>query len=132
MPRHRMGDLVPTDLGDRLLPGATHGRGDPLDFELRGPDGGLIPTADIGVNDCEYLLAMARKAEDDPEPILGDEEAAELQAAIEHDAALIAEWFDASDSVDLGDVHVGDEPWQESPFPRYQILVTLFDDADIP
>jgi hypothetical protein len=131
MPKLRMGDLITTALGERVLETGAAGHPEVPDLELRGADG-VIPAADIAIRDTEYLLAIARRLEDEPEPILPDEEAAELEAGIEHDAALVAEWMDAAEGPDLSDVHVGEEPWQESAWPRYQIMVFLHDDAAIP
>lgn len=127
-----MGDLITTELGDRVLETEAPGHPEVPDLELRGADGVAIEAEDIAIRDTEYLLATARRLEDEPEPVLPDEEAAELEAAIEHDAARVAEWMDAAEGPDLSDVHVGDEPWQESAWPRYQIMVFLYDDAAIP
>ena len=128
----RMGDLITTEIGDRVLETDAAGHPAVPDLELRGPDGVAIPAKDIAIRDTEYLLAIARRLEDEPEPILPDEEAAALEAAIEDDAALVAEWMDAAEGPELSDGQGRDVPWQEAAWPRYQILVFLFDDAAIP
>jgi hypothetical protein len=170
---HRMGDLVTTDVGDRLLPLATaparalralvkasrdglHEAGascsgeelpqtteyadaaeafaqaESLELGLRAPDGAVIPTESVRVQDTHYLLELAREDEERFErEYFGDELDPRIAADIEHDAALIAEWF-ADEDLDLSDVSVGDEPWQVSQFPRYQIQIHLEDDRSVP
>jgi hypothetical protein len=131
LPKLRMGDLITTERGDQLLHRDTRGHPEPPALELRGADGAVVPCLDIAIRDTECLFTPAHGIEEDPEPLLSDDEAAELEAAIEHDAALIREWMDAGDPLNQS-VRAGDEPWQESTLPRYQIMVTLFDDGAVP
>lgn len=98
-----------------------------LELELRGPDGSVIPTEWIDVRDTEFLQSLVDDRERD-EDIFGSPEDSEfdpeLEAAIEHDLAIIEEW------------HADDPPTDESfeapTFPRYQIQVGLENDAAIP
>jgi hypothetical protein len=115
-----------------MLAAIEHERG--LSLELRGPDGRVIPTEDIFIQDNEYLLSLAEKADeaelykntwDETTDLELDEE---LQAAVEHDLELLfpggVEDWESGDWV----------PDDEEPvdFPRYQIHVRLINDADVP
>lgn len=93
-----------------------------LQLELRDPEGMIVPTDWIAVQDTEYLLGLARQEtdpfDDDPDEPLDSE----LAQAIEHDAELIEARFREVDA-ELADC---DDPerWQPSPvFARYQVLV---------
>ncbi|MEX2179048.1 MAG: hypothetical protein WD801_10080 [Gemmatimonadaceae bacterium] len=91
-----------------------------LELELRGPDGSVIPTESIGLQDTEYLLALASEAdpndtwESDLEPPLDPE----LEAAIDHDERLINEWFSQATVPEWEEDDAG-----PPAFPRYQIMV---------
>jgi hypothetical protein len=130
MPGHRMGDLTPSALGERLLASEVHL--DSLALELRGLDGRVIPTQWIDVRDAAFAAILARDPIDDAD--YPDDEDPEIQAAIDHDVALIREWMDAREPdgfwKDYDDD--GDRPWLESSFPRYQIQIRLVDDGAIP
>lgn len=172
MPRHRMGDLITTPLGDRLLPIATgvsravveatrpamerRRNGEPLaqeasgggedadiaeaivhaeslELELRGPDGRVIPTEWVDVRDTEFLLSLAREGEDFEDPLADPDP--EIQAAVEHDLALLDEWAEAREPDGFWRDYDedGDQPWVEpKSCPRYQIQVRLLDDAAVP
>ena len=91
------------------------------DLELRGPDGSIVPTEWIGIQDTEAMIARARDyidrwdPDDDTEELLEDEcatyEACWSPEMDEDDAEFDApEWPTAEDEVD---------------FPRYQILLGL-------
>ena len=121
-------DLTATEYADAAEAGA-HERS--LELELRAPDGSVIPTESIHIQDTHLLLELARDLEDDVDSILSHDEEAELAADIEHDAALCEECF-ADAGPDLTDVSVREEPWQESPWSRYQIMVRLLDDTSVP
>lgn len=99
---------------------------DALGLELRGPDGSVVPTEWIDVRDTEFLLSLVEEHERE-EDIFGasedDEVDPELEAAIEHDLALIEESHANPPE---------DESWDERPFPRFQIQVGLNDDSAIP
>jgi hypothetical protein len=102
-----------------------------LELELRAPDGSLIATEWIAIQDTEFLLSLAdgdvSDAEwydewpDDESPI----SAADLSDLDD------MELFDESDSWDDElDLDWIDQP--DEPFPRYQIFVTLVNDANMP
>jgi hypothetical protein len=102
-----------------------------LELELRTSDGSVIPTESISIQDTHYLLELAREIEDDVDFMLEGDDVSNPTASIDHDVALLDEWFE-DEGPDLTDVSVGDEPWQESPYPRYQIQVQLIDDRSVP
>jgi hypothetical protein len=95
-----------------------------LELELRGPDGAVIPTEDIGVRDTEYLLAAYADEEFDfDDDTVYD---AELEAELEEDLQLMEE------SRRYGSAWSSSAADDETPLPRYQIQVHLFDDWVIP
>lgn len=105
-----------------------------LELELRREDGSVVPTVDIGIQDCEQLLEFSGleshrieigEVDGDDDLFETTEYDPELEASIAHDAELIEEGFGE---------HV-DDPLPESqrePFPRYQIHVLLTHDDAIP
>jgi hypothetical protein len=108
-----------------------------LQLELRRPDGSIVPTEWIHIQDTELLLALAEEAEEEfdfeePDPILGDPADLQLLKDMEHDAELLDEMMeaDAADARAAG-IHVPYE-WEEQTFPRYQIQIRLLDDRAIP
>ena len=131
MPKHRMGDLTPTAIGERLLASEAHL--DSLQLELRGSDGRVIQTEWIDVRDTEQLLALAREI---PDEEFDDADLdAETRAAIEHDVALIEEWDREREPEGLWEDYDRSlmRDWQDTVmFPRYQVQVRLIDDADVP
>ncbi len=130
MPKHRMGDLTPTALGERLLPSELHL--DSLRLELRGPDGLVIPTEWIDVRDAEFAAAMARDNAPLDESLLAEDDDPEIQAVVEHDYALIKEWNGFREPSGFWDGYDG-EAWGEGlSYPRYQIQVRFMDDSAIP
>jgi hypothetical protein len=97
-----------------------------LELTLRAPDGSIVLTESIEVRDNEFTLSLA--TEDDvtvPDPLFADSEAdKQLLADMEHDAALLEEWF--GPDWDCED----DRFWEDEPaFPRYQIHVELSPDT---
>jgi hypothetical protein len=139
----RCGWFHPTPLGDRLMPIATGVSPalrtlcmigpDPtaqadlqsavdqekaLELELRGPDGAVIPTEDIGIIDTHYLLELARSDPREEEELSPEEE-----AAVEE----MLEGLIEDDPIDLG---LSSE--EETNFPRYQIQVHLVDRRSVP
>ena len=147
----RMGWFHPTELGERLMPAATGvapalrvqcligpdptaqadlraamDQEEALDLELRGPDGRVIATEDIGIIDTHYLQELASIAEREDE----DEELSpELKAAVDHDVALILEHFGEDD--EPGE-WLDEATSDESNLPRYQIQVHLVDHKAVP
>jgi len=117
-----------------MLAAIEHERG--LSLELRGPDGKVIPTESIFVQDSEYLLSLADKADeeefykntwDETTDLELDEE---LQASVEHDLEILfpsggVDDWESSDWVPESDEAPAD-------FPRYQIHVRLINDSDVP
>lgn len=127
MPRMRMGEFIPTDVGLEMLIGNEHLDG--LTLELRDELGRLIPTARISTEDCNRL---ARLGVDDVDTRDLDEDFdEEMRTAIEHDAALADEWMAEREPDDLWKDYVEDMPGDESK-PFYQIFVHLYDDDAIP
>lgn len=108
-----------------------------LELELRDEAGAVIPTADIGVQDTEYLLALTTDEEDIPE-WEQDQPRSELAEPDEFSAALIEmgiedESLDESALFDADDfAEVSGEFWEEPDVPRYQILVQLRDPFGVP
>lgn len=94
---------------------------DSLRLELRDPDGVVVPTEMIAVNDTEYLLARARE----PDPLDDMELSPELEEAIAHDIEeMLAHDQEVRGSVNFEDDE--DEAWRPEPvFARYQLLVVL-------
>lgn len=101
-----------------------------LELELRGPDGSVIETEFIDLQDTEFLLSLS--GDDFGEPDWCDE-------LLDFDSEISAGNISDLDDDDLFD----DDSWSEefdsdwtdepeTPFPRYQIFVTLVDDADVP
>jgi hypothetical protein len=109
-----------------------------LELQLRRDDGSVIRTEDIGVVDTHRLIELSREPRQcehveewsDVGDLLLEQSESErqLEEDIDHDVALIREWFGQSDGFRewaIGEV-------DETKFPRYQIQVELFDDAAIP
>jgi hypothetical protein len=109
-----------------------------LELQLRREDGTVIRTEDIGVVDTHRLLQLSRELpqceqveewSDVGDLLLEQSETdRQLEEDIDHDVALIREWFGQSDGFRewaIGEV-------DETQFPRYQIQVELSDDAAIP
>lgn len=94
-----------------------------LELELRAPDGSVVPTEWIGVQDTEELTRWAeRMATKFPERYALEESGDdEIDAAVAHDMELIDSWIEERESGDGG--WESDEPGGE--FPRYQISVEL-------
>jgi hypothetical protein len=139
----RCGWFYPTALGDRLMPVATGvapalrtmcmiGR-DPtaeadlqsavdqeaaLQLELRGPDGAVIATKDIGIVDTHYLLELARADVREEDERFPEEEAS------------VAEMLEGWDTAEPIDVALTSE--KEPELPRYQVQVHLVDHRAIP
>ncbi len=136
---HKMGWFHPTEVGEQILqvmtePGrvisgyrkggdiaqieadlaAAGDRIEALELELRSPEGKVLETKDIGVNDTERLLALAAECEEESEleflddPDLRDE----IDASVAHDLEILR--FD--------DIEEDTEDEGEQEWPRYQIL----------
>jgi hypothetical protein len=115
--RYRSGNFFPIPGNETFVPTT-----DPL-LQLRDESGAHIPTDWMTVYDL------------DADPIDGEDDVGfvepfdeELDAAIEHDAALIREWIEGRDSED--DESDGDLFSDE--FSRYQIQLKLAKGASIP
>jgi hypothetical protein len=86
-----------------------------LQLELRDENGLVVPTTLIVVRDVDAIVAALRDA---PEPDY--ELTPEQEADVEHDARLVAEWFD-------------NQPWRpEEPPMRFQLQVLLGSGDDDP
>ena len=116
-------------------------------FELRGPDGAVIPTRDVSVRDYGFLDELGEDAFPDPtfEEELQDEEL--RQELGEETLASMglddwdARWEPGADDDDLWDFDEdsANEPWRgreepksERPMSRFQVMVELIDDASVP
>jgi hypothetical protein len=128
VPRSRLGELIPTELGLELLIVNEHLEG--LELQLRDESGGVIPTEHISTHDFTRPSPLGA---DDVEGLDFDEAALddETRAAIEHDAALIQEWMADSEPDDLWKDYQDDVSWDDGR-PFYQIVVQLYDDHAIP
>ena len=96
---------------------------------MRAPDGSLIPTEWISIRDTEFLLAVSE--DDDLE--LEYEEWSEDEWELSEAGCN----FDEDDTFDEIEGWADDyeSEWNEEsekPFPRYQILVNLLADEDVP
>jgi hypothetical protein len=113
--RHRAGWFFPNCLSPAMAAAFDwHGQ---FNFQLRSPDGSIVPTEWIGIQDTERLLALA---------------AEEKEEALEIDLDFEGAWTD-----EPGWLRAGDPDWTatERPdwmpdadcteLPRYQILVRL-------
>lgn len=110
-----------------LQEAAAHAEG--LELQLRAPDGTVVPTEHIGVQDCEYLAAVGEEAVNEE---LEDFDP-EVEAAVAHDLALIEEWDQEREPEGLWAQYDGGRPpVEERPFPRYQIMVQLVIDVPTP
>ena len=100
-----------------------------LALELRRPDGSLVRTNWIGIQDTHETRAFAE--EQRARRVVDDEDDGpydpELEASVMHDLELIEEWFgerdDEPDEPDDGDAWEADE--ERGEFERYQILLEL-------
>ena len=116
-PRYCSGNFFPLPGNEALFPTT-----DPA-LQLRDPTGKLVPTDWVTVYDL------------DQDPIEDDEIEfdapydPELEASIEHDAALIREWMEEREAEGVDDTD--DELFGEE-FSRYQIQLKLAEDAAIP
>jgi hypothetical protein len=142
----RCGWFVPTESGERLMPSATGvgpalrsehllgsdatGRADllsavdqeeALELVLKGPDGAVIATEDIGIIDTHYLLSVAESG-------VADEEGIDVDEEVDVDVELLDEdWSRDHDAESLADA-----PAEATEFPRYQIQVHLVDHGAVP
>jgi hypothetical protein len=110
-----------------------------LDLELRGEDGCVVPTSDIGIQDTQQLREFFPVDLDDIDgcdPSADDEifEATdgdlEFDADVRSDAELIEQALDSRFD-DLVTEWTPDD-LEEPPLPRYQIHVLLLEDDGIP
>ncbi len=140
----RCGWLHPTELGERLMAAATDvppamrmrwligadataradlaaalDREQALELQLRGPDGAVIATENIGIIDTHYLLSLAAAGHRD-EVLLDPEQEAEIEALLDF-------WGGNDDTAGFVTASEG-----ESEFPRYQIQVALVDPSSVP
>lgn len=105
-------------------------RQDRLELELRAPDGSLIPTESISIRDTEFLVSVSEDEESELEYDEWSEDEWELSEA-ELDCLDDEDMFDEIEGwADDYEFDWNEEP--EKPFPRYQILVTLLVDKDVP
>lgn len=90
-----------------------------LALELRGPDGAVISTTKITLQDTELLATWPDVDEDVSSAQLSPREQRALDAVVEHDLMILEEglnegWMSTDDEDDI---------WNEPEFPRYQIFV---------
>lgn len=127
-----MGGFVPTALGESLMPI----QGSERTRELRGPDGSLIPTESISIQDTEALMALAQEVDSET-----DGEDPGLDSAARHQpgesAPRAAEPFEFDAMDELEDLEAefeaaARETWREPSIPRYQIHIQLVTESSIP
>jgi len=134
---------------------AATARFEALELELRAPDGTVIPTKDITINDCDWLIEIGEEAERRRE--LEGELYDELELGIEEwspeesrfdqvdwhdpDLAEIHESLQAAENMlndmiekSMFETDTSDDPYADEPipFPRFQLMVDLVDSASIP
>jgi hypothetical protein len=102
-----------------------------LELELRGPNGAVIPTESIGIRDTEYVMST-----DFSEDLsLYDVEAGGMSDP-DADAEMMAEVEEFLAELEANEAWQGssEESGEEKPsiWARYQIMVTLLDEADVP
>lgn len=110
--RHRAGWFFPNGLSPAAFDWQHQ-----FNFELRCPDGSIVPTEWIGIQDTERLLALAAEEE---------EEALDTDPWFDDDWTDEPDWMQARDP----DWMVPERPdWMpdadRTDLPRYQILVRL-------
>lgn len=103
-------------------------RFDSLALELRRPDGSIVRTKWIGVQDTAMMMAFvdeqrARGVFDQDEP----EYDAELEASVAHDMEIIDEWFgdETQRRAELDEVDTPDSDDDGDELPSFQLLVEL-------
>ena len=101
-----------------------------LALMLRGPDGCLIATEHIFIQDNEYLLSLADEADESEmfESRWDETLDPELEGSIAHDIELL---FGSGDVDDWESDDWAPEG-AKAPFPRYQIHVRLIRNGDVP
>ena len=115
-PRYCSGTFTPVPGNEALVPTT-----DPS-LQLRDSSGNVVPTEWVTVYDLDADLID----EDDLE--FDEQFDEELEASIEHDAALIREWIEARDAEHLDQSDNG--PFEATEeFSRYHIQVRLAADA---
>jgi hypothetical protein len=114
-------------------------------LELRREDGSVVPTSDIGIQDTEVLLGLAREAEEEmqaagwsPEADL-DEDALAGDELLEDELAGDAAYIELFGDTERQRSVVEDVTLERTPddaaetrFPRYQIHVLLLESDAIP
>ena len=130
MPKTRMGELVATALGETLLAGEPDC--DALELELRDASGHRVAAEHVSVQDCDRLARLGERAFAEDEARMQEMDP-ELQAMVDHDAALLQEWMDAGEPPGFWDDYdtAGERAWKEG-VPRFQIFVMLLNEDDIP
>jgi len=111
-----------------VLPATAESRFDSLALELRRPDGSIVRTKWIGVQDTAMMMAFvdeqrARGVFDQDEP----EYDAELEASVAHDMEIIDEWFgdETQRRAELDEVDTPDSDDDGDQLPSFQLLVEL-------
>jgi hypothetical protein len=121
--RHRAGWFFPNGLSPAAV-AAFDWQGE-FNFQLRGPDGSIVPTEWIGIQDTERLIALAAKEEE--------------EQGLETDLGFDDGWTDEPDWMQAGDPDwTATEPpdWMpdadRTELPRYQILVRFAAPGAVP
>ena len=130
-----MGEFVPTEFGESLMPVLTAAKKfAALQLELRGPNGAVIPTESIGVQDTEFLLSLNEPLEeaDCGDGRLSSVTEAGFPESADRDLALFEDSFDDLESLEADFCDIAAEAWKEPVFPRFQIHVSLRDEWSIP
>lgn len=116
-PRYCSGNFFPLPGNEALFPTRE------LSLQVRDPAGKVLPTDWVTVYDLDD------DAIEDDELEFGEPYDPELEADIEHDAALIREWLEEREAEGFED---GKDELFGEEFSRYQIQLKLTEDATIP
>ena len=117
--RFRSGNFTPIPGTEALLPTTDSS------LHLRDPSGNLVPTDWVTVYDLDADPI-------DEEDFTFDESFdEELEAEIEHDAALFREWIDTREAGRFDDSDEDDDQSSAQELSRYQIHLRLAEDATI-
>jgi hypothetical protein len=101
-----------------------------LELELRRPDGSIVPTERIDVNDTEFLRAFGAACDEEEGFISGEAPGADPPVTV-------STWTEEDDV--FGELGILDPELQcpgddsgEPSVPRFQLMVTLWNDAAMP
>ena len=104
-------------------------RFDELELQLRGPDGAVIPTDSLHVQDTQLMLQWSDEPLEEidayDELMFDTESDAWLMDAVENDLPLVEEMLEKNVAEARAAGHAIPDHREERPFPRYQLQVFL-------